>query len=107
REARGDYAHPRIAGHIGDGVAAHRTHHQDAFQAEVDAAALLGNALAEADEEERGTHAQRAAEHRDRYAPPAEFGHAAVLPSISFGRNIAKRPYSASLARIMMNAMPC
>ena len=67
-----EHAEPRRARQVRGAVGAHRAHHQIAFEPEIDAAAALGDALAEADEQERRADAQRAAEHRDRHHPPAE-----------------------------------
>ena len=74
------HAEPRAAGQVGDAVAAHRAHHQDAFEAEVDAAALLGEAFAEAHEQKRRADADGTAEHRDRNAPPARSSASAIMP---------------------------
>ena len=70
--ARGQHAEPRRAGQVRDAVAAHGAHDQRALEAQVHAAALLGDALAQAHEQERRADAQRAAEHRERHAPEAE-----------------------------------
>ena len=65
----------------GDGVADHRAEDERAFEAEIDAAGLLGDGLAEADEDERRRDADGAAEHGERHAPQAEVGlvHQALL----------------------------
>src|SRR5271166_946780 len=67
--AGGEHTEPRRAGEIRDAVAAHRAHDQRALETEIDAAAALGDALAEADEKERRRDADGAAEHRERYGP--------------------------------------
>ncbi len=72
--AGGQHAHPRRAAEQRGAVADHRAHHQGAFQSQVDAPALLGQALAEADEQERRRDADRAGGHRHRHADPAERG---------------------------------
>ena len=68
-DAGGKNAEPGRAGEIGGAVAAHRAHHQRAFEAEIDAARAFGDAFAEADEQERRADAHGAAEHRERHAP--------------------------------------
>ena len=90
-DARREHAEPGRAGQIGGAVAAHRAHHQGAFEAEIDAAASLGDAFAEADEQERRADAHRAAEHRKRHAPPADRGDRPSLSAPS-RRKMRKRP---------------
>ena len=62
-ESRRQHAQPGTAAHVGHAVAGHRAHHQDAFQAEVDAPAFLGDAFAQADEQKGRAHADGAAQH--------------------------------------------
>src|SRR2546425_1165268 len=63
------------SGQLGDAVAARRPHHEGALQAEIDATALLGQALAEADEQEWRAGTDGAAQHRQRNAPPPKRLH--------------------------------
>ena len=78
-DAGREHAQPGRAGQVGDGVADHGAEDEGAFEAEIDAAALLGQALAEADEQERRADADGAGEDGQRHAPQAEIGlvHAA------------------------------
>jgi hypothetical protein len=70
-QPRYEHTQPGAAGKVRNTVTAHRAHDQDAFQAEVDATALLGETLAEAHEQERRADADSTAQHRDRHTPPA------------------------------------
>src|SRR3989449_9068905 len=72
---RDDDAQPGPSGQIGDAVAAHRPHHEGALQTEIDATALLRQALAEADEQEWRAGTDGAAQHRQRNAPPPKRLH--------------------------------
>src|SRR4030095_11044237 len=83
--------------------AGHGAHDEDALESQIDAAAALGDALAEAHEQKGRAHADGAAQDRQRHAPPAERRHGQARA----GRKIFSRPYSASLARISMKATPC
>src|SRR5438132_8899627 len=56
-----------------DGVATHGAHYQGAFQAEVDAAGLFRQALAHADEQEGGAHADGPSKYGDGETPEPEF----------------------------------
>ncbi len=94
-DAGGEHAEPRRAGEIGDAVGAHRAHHQRAFEAEIDAAGALGDAFAEADEQERRGDADRAAEHGERHGPQSDrtVRHLRISPSGSrCGRTARRSP---------------
>ena len=84
--AGGEHAEPGRAAQVGAAEAGHRREHQHAFEAEVDAARLLGQALAEADEQERRADAQRAADDRQRgTASECVAGHAALAFAAAIG----------------------
>ena len=69
-----EHARPGRRRLVGDGVGGHGAEDERAFQAEIDAPALLGDALAEADEEEGRRHADGAAEDGERHAPETDAG---------------------------------
>jgi hypothetical protein len=73
-EAGHERAEPCRTGEVGDAVRAHRAHDERPFEAEIDPPALLGDALAEADEEKRGADADRAGAEGERDAPRAHAG---------------------------------
>ncbi len=91
--ACGEHAEPGRAREIGDAVGAHRAHHQRAFEAEIDAARALGDAFAEADEQERRGDADGAAEHRERDRPEADGSvrHVRICLSESRSAHTARR----------------
>src|SRR5262249_918149 len=94
--AGAEHPEPRRTRHAPHPLAAHRSHHQRAFEPEVHAATLLGERLAEAHVEVRRRDADRAAGDRDEDSPPSELrGHAR--------RN---RPYSVLAARRAMKSKP-
>ena len=64
--------------------------HERALEAEIDAAGLLGQALAEADEHEGRRDADRAAEHGDEDGDEAESSFMCGPPLL--GWKIVKRP---------------
>src|SRR5262249_15570087 len=117
-------AEPRRAGQVADGVGGHRAHDQRPFEAEIDPPGLLGDALPEADEQERGPDADRTAEDGQRQGPEPELVHV-VTPSWTpaarrvgcggvsgecgtsayFGSKIENRPYSVSNSRITTKIM--
>ena len=68
-----EHAEPRRAGLVGDGVAGHGAEDERALEAEIDAAGFLGQALAEADEEERRRDADGAGEHGEEDDDEARF----------------------------------
>jgi len=70
--ARRERAEPRRAGEVRGGIAGHRAHDQNALEAEIDPAAALGDALAEADEQKWRGDADRAAKHRQRNRPESD-----------------------------------
>ena len=76
-QAASEHADPGRAAQVGAAEAGHRRQHQHAFEAEVDAARLLGQAFAEADEQERHADAQRAADDRGEERHEDVAGHAA------------------------------
>src|SRR5439155_26741841 len=90
------------AARVRHGVPAHRAHYQNPLEAEVDAAAPLGDAFAEAHEQKRRADPDRPAQYADRHAPPAELDHGQAARA----RNGLTRPERASLPSTSMNAMP-
>ena len=122
---RGDeHADPRRAAQVRAAEAGHRRQHQHAFEAEVDAARLLGQAFAQAHEQERHADAQRAADDRGEKGQQDVASCGGALGrrlDVSCASGIARlrraagtspaafqsTPRSASLARISTKAMPC
>ena len=84
---------------VGDGVGGHRAEDERALQAEIDAPALLGDALAEADEEEGRRDADGAAEDGERHAPEPDAGllHQRTLP---FGPHLGLEDAEAAVERL-------
>ena len=74
-----EHAQPGRAGEIGRRVAEHGAQDQGALEAQIDPAALLGQALAEADEQEGRADADGAGQDGQDDGPQAEIGlvHAA------------------------------
>jgi len=104
---------PGRAGEVGAAEAGHGAEHQHAFEPEVDAPALLGEAFAQADEEEGGAHAHGPADDGEQQVDPGLAAHARVLPAAATSlmrgcgncsRN--RRPRSASAARMKTKAKP-
>jgi hypothetical protein len=61
-----EHAEPRRAGKIRGGVTGHRTGYENAFEAEIDAPALLRQTFADAHEQIRRAHANGAREQRQQ-----------------------------------------
>jgi hypothetical protein len=89
RRAGGEHAEPGRAALIVVGVAGHRAEDEGALETEIDAAGFLGEALAEADEEERRRHADGAGEHGEKDDGDARF---AVHRGPAFPRKKGMRP---------------
>src|SRR3569623_3212979 len=100
---------------IGDAIAAHGAHHQRPHEAQVHTPALLGQALAQTDEQERRADPDGAAQYGQAHARRG--GHAATaggrLPEgaeaagTAFLRRAPVRAFNVSDSRMAMNRMPC
>ncbi len=85
----GEHAGPWAPGVVGDGVGRHGAEDEDTLVAEIDPAGALGQALAQAHEEEGRADAHGPGEDGDQDCPGAEI--AAHRP-ISRGWNQRRRP---------------
>ncbi len=63
------------------GVSGHRAGNQNAFQPQVDPAAFLGQAFAQADEQKRRTDADRASQQCQQKGTQVDISHVAALLS--------------------------
>src|SRR4029077_1228197 len=117
---------PRRAGEVRDPVPGHRAKDKRALLTEVDAAALLGEALAQTDEQVWRAHAQRPAEEGEGQSPKVAHHVHPIAPSVSPGgagsasgsgtltgfgsftgaSRFITRPRSVSLARITTKRIP-
>src|SRR3989441_13053046 len=77
-------AEPRPAREVGDAVPAHRAHHERALQAEIDAATLLRQALAEADGEEWPHQSRPGGHARDGRDERRSEEHTSELQSLAY-----------------------
>ena len=93
RDAGRQHPEPGRAREIGDAIGAHRAHDQRAFEAEIDAPGALGDAFAQADEQERRRNADGAAEYGERDGPESDRSvrHVRIFPSGSRSVRTARR----------------
>src|SRR3569623_519800 len=100
---------------VSDAIAAHGAHHQRPLQAQVHASTLLGQALAQTDEQKRRADPDGAAQHGQPHAgggahavtAGGRFPEGADAPETAFFRLAPVRAFSVSDSRMAMNRMPC